>query len=151
MTDLAATLPNLWQRLSTALSDTKADTSLPATPNAAPATETDAVPEVPVPLPHPPAHYPPTAPTKPSAKDAPRLSPVPLSGPPASEHPAAATITAPAPQTTPDIAAPSAPVMHGSRPLSNTARSFRHHTQSFARWRRRPFRCCRTLACTGPP
>ena len=172
MTDLAATLPNLWQRLSTALGDTKAATSLPATPDAALATATDAVPQVPVLSPHPPTHSPPTAPTKPSAKDAPRLSPVPLSSPPPSHHPADATITAPAPQTAPDIAAPSAPVVHGSRPLSDSGRSFRPATQSVAPWRRSPFRCCRALfgrgvrdglqclpppwrlyyaACTGPP
>jgi hypothetical protein len=172
MTDLAATLPNLWHRLSTALDDTKADTSLPATPDAAPATAADAVPQVPVLSPHPPAHSPPTGPTNSSAKDRPRLSPVPLSGPPASDHPADATITAATPQTTPDIAAPSAPVVHGSRPLSNSGRSFWSHTQRFARWRRISFRCCRALfppgvrdglqclpppwrlyyaACTGPP
>jgi len=168
ITDRAATLPNLWQRLSTALGDTKADTSLPTTPDAAPATATDAVPQVPVLSPHPPAQ--PTAPTNSSAKDAPRLSPVPPSGPPASDHPADATITAA--QTTPDIAAPSTPAVHEIRSLSNTARSFRHHTQSFARWRQNPLRYCRTLfpqglrdalpnlpppwrlyyaACTGPP
>ena len=172
MTDLEATLPNLWQRLSTALGGTKADTSFPATPDAAPTTATDAAPQVPVPSPHPPAHSPLTEPTSSSAKDAPGVSPVPLSGPPASDHPADATITAPAPQATPDIAAPSAPVVHGSRPLSNTARSFHHYTQSFARWRRRPLRSRRPLfppgvrdglqclppprrlyyaACTGPP
>jgi len=169
MTDPQATLPNLWQRLSTALGDTKADTSLPATPDAAPATATDAVLEVPVLSPHPPAHSPPTGPTNSSAKDEPRPSPVPLSVPPASDHPADATITAAAPQTTPDIAAPSAPVVPGGRALSNSGRSFRPHTKSFARWRRRPVRCYRTLfprgvrdglpppwrlyyaACTGPP
>ncbi len=172
MTDLEATLPNLWQRLSTALGDTKADTSLPATPDAAPVTATDAVPEAPVLSPHRPARSPPTGPTNSWEKDAPRVSPVPLSGPSASDHPADATITAAAPQTTPDIAAPSAPVVHGSRPLSNSGRSFRPSTQSFARWCRRPVRCCRTLfprgvrdrlpclpppwrlyyaACTGPP
>jgi len=171
ITDPRATLPNLWHRLSTALGDT--DTSLPATPDAAPATATDAVPQVPVPPPHPPAHSPPTGPTNSSAKGAPRPSSVPLSGPPASDHPAGATITAAAPQTTPDSAAPSAPVVPGSPPASNTARSFRSHTQPSARLRRRPLRYCRTpfpsrnvrdgpphlpppwrlyyAACTGPP
>ena len=158
-----ATPPNLWDRLNTALGDTKAHMSLPVTPDAAPATATDAVPQVPVLSPHPSAHSPPMGPTSSSVKDAPRLSPVPPS-------PADATITAPAPQATPDIAVPSAPVVHGSRPLPNTARSFRASAQSFARWRRSSFRCCRALfdvrgglpcppppwrlyyaACTGPP
>jgi hypothetical protein len=172
MTDPRATLPNLWQRISTVLNDTKTDTSWPATPDTAPATATDAVPLVPVLSPHPPAHSPPTGPTTASAKDASRPSPVPLAGPPASDHPADATITAPAPQTTPEIAAPSVSVVHGSRALSNRGRSFRSYTQPSARWCRSPFRCCRALfppgvrdglpclpppwrlyyaACTGPP
>jgi hypothetical protein len=172
ITDLAATLPNLWQRLSTALADTHADTSLPTTRDSAPATPTHAVPETPVLSPPPPAHSPPTAPINSSAKATPPMPQATLSGPPASDHPADATITAAAPQTTPDIAAPSAPVVHGSRALSNSGRSFRPHTQSFTRWRHRPARCCRTLfprrvrdglqflpppwrldyaACTGPP
>jgi hypothetical protein len=172
ITDLASTLPNLWHRLSTALGDLKADTSLPATPDAAPATPTDVVPEAPVLSPHPPAHSPPTGPTSSSAKAAPPTPPATPSGSPASDHPADATITAAAPQTPPDIAAPSAPVVHGSQPLSNSGRSFWLHTEYFARWRRRLARCCRTLfprsvrdrlpslpppwrlyyaACTGPP
>jgi hypothetical protein len=159
MTDPAATLPNLWQRLSTALADTQADTSLPAPPDTAPATATDAVPEVPALSPHPPAHAPPTGPTSSPAKAAPPMPQATLSGPPASDHPAEATITAAAPQTPPDIAAPCAPVVPGSRPLSNSGRSF-------------PFCCYRALfprgardglpclpppwelyypACTGPP
>jgi hypothetical protein len=169
-TDLEATLPNLWQRLSTALADTKAATSLPAMPEAVPATPADAVPDAPVVSPDPPAQVPATGPTKPPAKDVPRVSPVPLSGPPASDQPAEATIATAAPATTPSIAAPSAPVVHGSRPLSNSGRSFRHYAQSFARWRRRPFRAlfpsigvrdglpCLPppwrlyyAACTGPP
>jgi hypothetical protein len=137
-TDPAATLPNLWHRSSTALADTKADASLSTTPEAVPATPTDAVPAAPVGSPHPPAQVPPTAPTTLWTNDAPRLSPLPLSGPPASEQPAA-------PQTTPDIAAPSAPVAHGSRPLSNFGRSFRYYTQFPERWHRGPLRCCRAL------
>ena len=93
ITDPAATLPNLWHRISTALADTKADTSLPATPQAVPAFPADAAPDAPVASPHPPAQVPPTGPT-PSAKDAPRLSPLPQSGSPASESPADAAITA---------------------------------------------------------
>jgi len=171
ITDPQAVLPDLWHRISTALDDTKAGTSLPATPEAVQATPADAVPQVPVLPPHPPAPAPRTGP-RPSAKDAPRLSPVPLSGPPAHHQPAGATITAPAPQTTPDIAAPSAPVAHGSPP-PNSGLSFRYHTESFVRWRRHPLRRCRILflsrnvrdglphlpppwrlyyaACTGPP
>ena len=160
-TDRAATLPHLWQRLSTALDDTKADASLPATPDAAPATPTDAVPDAPVLSPHPPTHAPQTEPTKPSTTiGAPRLPPpVPLSSPPTTDHPPDATITPTAPQTTPDITAPSGSVAHGSRSSPNSGRSS-------------PFRCCRALlprgardrlqclptpwrlchaACTGPP
>lgn len=172
MTDSAATLPNLWHRLNAALGDTKADDSLPAMPGAVPATPADTVPDAPVVPPHPPVQAPQTGPTSPSAKDAPRVAQLPLSGPPASDPPADAAITAAAPKTTPDIAAPSAPVGHASLPMSNSARSFPHRTQSLARWRPRLFRCCRLLfprdvrdglpylpppwrlyyaACTGPP
>ena len=153
--DPQAALPNLWHRISTALADIKADTSFSATPQPVPATPADKVPDAPVASLHPPA--PPTAPAMPSAKDAPSLSPLPLSGPPAD-----ATITTVAPKTPPEIAAPSAPVLH---------RSLRYDTQSFA-CSRRHFRCCRPLfprgvldrpqclpppwrlyyaACTGPP
>ena len=91
ITDPAATLPNLWHRISTALADTNADTSLPATPQAVvPAVP---APDAPVASPHSPAQVPPTGP-RPSAKDAPRLSTLPRSGPPASESPADAAITA---------------------------------------------------------
>jgi transposase len=78
ITDRKASLPNLWHRISTALADTNADTSLPATPQAVPAVPADAAPDAPVASPHPPS-----APTGPSAKDAPRLSPLPQSGSPA--------------------------------------------------------------------
>ena len=122
ITNPAATLPNLGPRLSTALSDANADTSLPATPEPVPATVADTVPDAPAASTRPPVQATPTRPIMPSAKDAPRLSPVPLSGPPASDQPADAAITAAAPEITPDIA----------------ARSFRCSTQSFARWR--PFR-----------
>ena len=163
ITDHAATLPNLWHRISTALADTKADTS-PATPEAVPADPADAVLDAPVVPPHPPVQAPPTGP-RPSAKAAPPVSPVPLSGPPASDQPADATITDAGPRTPPDIAAPFGPVVHRSR-------SFRYHTQSFARSRRRHFHCYRHAffprgardgpqcpppwklyyaACTGPP
>jgi hypothetical protein len=111
ITDREATLPSLWQRLSTALADIKADTSLPAPPDAAPATPTDAVPEAPALSPDPPVQAPPTEPTRLWTNDAPRVSPVPLSGPPASDQPADAMITAAAPETTPGITAPSAPVV----------------------------------------
>ena len=87
ITDPAAILPNLWQRLNAALADTKADTSLPATPQAVPAVPADAAPDARVASTHPPA-----VPTRPSAKDAPHLSPLPQSGPPASDLPADAAI-----------------------------------------------------------
>jgi len=154
--DPAATLPNLWHRLNAALADTPADISLPATPEAAPATPADAVPDAPVASPHPPAS--PTGP-RPPAKDAPRLAPLPRSAPPASD----ATITAAVLRTPPEIAAPSRPVVHRSR-------SFLYRTQSSARWRRCdsqpslprrirvylcasvvPFPCCHYTASTGPP
>jgi hypothetical protein len=170
-TDRAATLPNLWHRLSTALGDPEADTS-PLTPAAESATPADAAPDAPVASPNPPVEAPPTAPTRLWTNQPPPVSPVPLSGPPASDQPPDATTNPTTPETTPEIAAPSAPVMHGGRPLSNSGRPFRYHTQSFARWRRRLVRCCRALfppgvrdglpcppppwklyyaACTGPP
>jgi len=159
ITDPAARFPDLWHRISTALDDTKADTSLPLTPQAVSATPADAVPaDAPVASPHPPA-----PPTRLWTNDAPRLSSLPLSGPPASDPPADATITPAAPKTPPEIAAPSAPVVHRGR-------SFLCHTQSSRRWRRHdsqpslpcrirvylcasavPFSCCRYAACTGPP
>jgi len=163
-TDLQTTLPNLWHRLSTALDDTQADTS-PVTPKAEPATPADTAPD-------PPAQVPPTAPTRLWTNEPPPVLPVPLSGPPASDQPADARTNPTAPGTTPDIAAQCAPVVYGSRPLSNSGRLFRYRTQSFARWRRRLVRCCRALfppgvrdglpcplppwklyyaACTGPP
>jgi hypothetical protein len=171
ITDPAATLPNLWQRIGTALADTKADTAWPATSDAAPASPTDAVPDAPVVSPDPPVQVPATEPTRLWTNVAPRVSPALLSGPPASDQPADAMIIAGTPQTTPGITAPSAPVAHGSRPLCNSGPSFRFCTESLARWRRRPFRCCRALfppgmrdvqrlpppwrlyyaACTGPP
>jgi len=165
ITDPQAFLASLWHRLSIALDDAKADTSLPATPEAVRATPADAVADAPAVLPDPPVPAPPTGPG-PSAEDAPRLSTVPLSDPPAD-----AVITAAAPQTTPDSAVPSAPVGHASRPLSNPGRLFRYPTQSAARWRL--FHFCSALfpsrgvrdalpcprppwrlyyaACTGPP
>jgi len=167
-TDPQAVLPHLWHRISTALADTRADTPLPATPEAVPATPDDAAADAPVASPHP--QVPPTGPTKPSAKDASPVSSALLPGSPASDQPADATINPP--EATPEIAAPSAPVVHGSRPLSNSGRSFRYPTQSFACWCRRLVRCCRALfppgvrdglpcplppwklyyaACTGPP
>jgi len=153
--DPQAVLPNLWHRISTALADTEADASPPATPGPVPATPADETPEPPVAPPHPPA--PPTGPAMPSAK--------------AGVPPSDAKIIAVAPDTTPDIAAPSAPVGHASRPLSNPDRSFRYNTQSFAPRRRRSLLYCRALfpralrdalqcqppwrlcyaACTGPP
>ena len=166
ITDPQAVLPNLWHRISTALDDARADTSLLATPKAVPVASGGAVLDAPVLSPHPPVQAPPTRPKPPSAKNAPRLSPVPLSHPPAD-----AVITAAAPRTTPDFAAPSAPAGHASRPLSNPGRSFRYPTQSVAR--SRAFHCFRVLfpskgvrnalpclpppwrlyyaACTGPP
>ena len=155
ITDPTATFPDLWHRISTALADTNLDTSSLATPEAV------AVPDAPLASPHPPA--PPTAPTRLWTNYAPRVSPLPLSGPPASDPPADATITPAAPKTPPEIAAPSAPVVHRSR-------SFRYHTQSSPRWCRRdsqpslprrirvylcasvvPFSCCHYAASTGPP
>ena len=163
ISDRAAMLPNLWHRLSTALDDAKADTSLPATPGAVPAAAGGAAPDAPVVSPHAPVQAPPTEP-RPSAKDALLLSPLPLS-----DSPDNAVITSAAPQTTPDPAAPSAPVGHASRP--HPGRSFRYPIQSVARWR--AFHCFRALfpsrgvcdalpclpppwrlyyaACTGPP
>jgi len=131
ITDLEAAFPNLWHRLNAALADTSAETSPPPTPE--PAAPADAVRDAPVASPHPPA---PTGPTELSAKDPPRLSPLPLSDPRSD----AATIAA-APPTTPAVTAPSAPVGHASPPLSDPGRSFRYDTQSFARSRRRHFRC----------
>ena len=78
ITDLEAILPNLWHRLNAALADTKADTSLPTTPQPVPAVPADTGPDALVASPHPPA-----ASTRPSAKDAPRHSPLPQSSPPA--------------------------------------------------------------------
>jgi len=158
--DRAAAFPNLLHRLNAALADTNTDASLSITPQAAAATPTDAMPDAPIASPQPP----PTAPTTQWTNHAPRLSLLPLSGPPASDPPAEATIAAAAPQTPPDTAAPCATVRHRSR-------SFRSDTQSFARQRRRHFRCrplfpravrnrlqclppSRRLcyaACTGPP
>jgi len=164
ITDPTAAFPSLLHRLSTALEDAKADTSAPATPDAAPATPPGAVPNAPVASPHPPVQAPPTAPTSQWTNRAPRISPLPLSGLPAS-HRQAATITTAAPQTPPDIPAPSEPVVHRSR-------SFRYHTRSFAPRRRSRCRLCRApfprslrddlpsrpppyrlyyAACTGPP
>jgi len=166
ITDPQAVLSNLWHRISTALDDARADTSLPATPQPVPAAPADEAPDAPVLSPHPPMQAPPTRPRPSSAKDAPRLSPVLLSYPPADD-----VITAVAPRTTPDLAAPSAPAGHASWPLSNPGRSFRNPTQSVAR--SRAFHCFRVLfpskgvrdtppclpppwrlyyaACTGPP
>jgi hypothetical protein len=167
ISDHAATLPNLWHRLSIALDDAKADTTVPATPEPAPATPAGAVPDVPVLSPDPPAPAPPTGPAMPPVKAS-----APLSGPPASDQPPDPPITTAAPQTTPHIAATPAPLVHPSWPSSNLGRSFRHHTQSFAPWCRPSFRYCRALfpralrdalqcqpppwrlyyaACTGPP
>ena len=159
--DPAVFFPNLWHRLSTALAETKADASLSTTAEAVPPTPADTVRDAPLMPPHPPVQAPPTGPTRLWTNDAPRLAPVPLSGPTASDHPAAV-----APKTQPDIAAPSGPVGHRSRP-------FRYGTQSFARRRRRHVRRCRAFvhargvrdglqcvppprrlchaACTGPP
>jgi hypothetical protein len=146
--DPQAVLPNLWHRLSTALGDTKADTSLPATPEAVPAAPADAMPDASLASPHPPA-----PPARLWTNDAPRPSPLP---------PSDAPITAAAPRTSPDIVAPSAPVAH-------RCRSFRFDMQSFARRRWCRFRSLfpRGLrdgpqclpppyrlyyaACTGPP
>ena len=158
ITDPASAFPNLWHRISAALADTQADTSLPATPRAAPATPADAMPDAPVASPHPPA-----PPTRLWTNDAPRTAPLPLSGLPASDQPHDATITTAAPRTPPDTAAPSRPVVHPSL-------SFRYRTQSSARWRpcdsqpslpRRirvylcasvvPFSRCHYAASTGPP
>jgi len=171
-TDPQAVLPNLWHRISTALADTRADTPLPATPEAVPATPDDPAADAPVASPHPPVQAPPTGPTRLWTNEPSPVSSVLLPAPPASDQPADVTITATTPETTPEIAAPSAPVVHGSRPLSNSGRPFRHPTQSFACWRRRLVRCCRALsppgvrdrlpcppppwklyyaACTGPP
>jgi len=146
MADPEAMLPNLWHRLSTVLGDTEADDSLPATPQAIPATRADTMPRAPVLPPHSPVQAPPTGP---SAKDAPRAAQAPPSAPPASDPPADAAITAPAPKTTPDIAAPCAPVGHASPRLSNPGRSFRYDTQFFARRRPRLFRSCRPLFPRG--
>jgi len=172
ITNPAATLPNLWHRLSTALSDTNADTTLPATPEPVPAAPADTLPDAPASSTQPQVHAPPTGPIMPSAKDAPHVSPVPPSSPPASDQPADPAITAAAPQTTPDIAARSAPVGPGSRPLSTPGQSFRYRTQSFARRRLHHARCRPALfppgardrlqcvpppwklhyaACAGPP
>jgi len=161
ITDPAAAFPNLWHRINAALAETQADTSLPATPQAAPATPADAMSDAPVASPHPPA--PPTAPTKLCTNDAPRPSPLPLSGPPASDQPPDPTITTAAPETT--------AVGHAGPPPSNSGRPLRGRTKYFARWRRRPLRCGRPLfppglrdalqrappcrpcypTCTGPP
>ena len=164
--DPAAAFPSLWHRLNAALADTNAGASLSTTPQPVPATSTDAVPDAPIASPGPPAQAPTTGPTTLSAKDAPSVSPLPLSGPPASDPPTHATITPAAPQSTPHIPTPSAPVVRRSR-------SCRYRTRSFARWRRRRVRCHRALfprslraslqcpqppphrlyyaACTGPP
>ena len=158
LTDLQAAFPNLWHRLNAALADTSADACLSTTPPAVSATPADAVPDAPVVPPHSPVQAPPTGPTRPSAKDTPRVAPLPLSDPPAD-----ATIIAAAPRTPPEIPAPFGPVVHRSRP-------FRHHTQSSTRWRRRdsqprlprrirvylcasvvPFSCYHYAASTGPP
>jgi len=48
ITDPAAALPNLWHRISTALDDTDAETSLPAKQEAVPTTPADALPDAPV-------------------------------------------------------------------------------------------------------
>lgn len=148
--DREARLPNLWARLSAALGDAEADTALPAPPDA--------------------EQLPATGAARPSAKAAPRLSPAPLSSQPASDQAADVAITAAASETTPHIAVPCAPVVHGSRPLAGPGRSFRNHVQFLTR--RRPVRHCRALfargvrdglpclpppwrlyhaACTGPP
>jgi len=153
ITNRAATLPNLWHWLSTALSDANADTSLSATPEPVPTTLADPVPDAPAASTQPPVQATPAGPIMPSSKDAPRLSPLPLSSPPASGQPADAAITAAAPEITPDIAARPAPVVHGSRPLYNSARS----TRSLACWRpfrrRAPFspRVRDGLQCVPPP
>ena len=165
MADPSAAFTNLWHRLNAALADANLDTSAPATPEAVPATPPGAVPDAPVASPHPPVQAPPTAPTRLWANEPPRVSPLPPSGPPASDQPADASITAAAPQTQPDIAAPSGSVAHRSR-------SFRSDTQFLARRRRLHFRGRRPLfprgardalqchppprrlcyaACTGPP
>ena len=129
ITDPAAAFSNLWHRLNAALADANPDTSAPATPQAVSATPTDVVSDAPVASPHPPA--PPTGP-RPPAKDASPLSPLPMSRPPASHPPADPAITAAESQTTPDIAAPTAPVVHASRPLSNPGRSFLYRTKYVA-------------------
>ena len=133
ITNPAATLPNLWHHISTALGDTKADTALPATPEALLATPADEVPDAPVAPPDPAAHVPATSS---SAKDAPRVSPIPSSGPPAFHQPADATIPVVAPQTVPAIA----------------DRSFRNSIQSVPPWRcPRPFRPSSALFPPGAP
>jgi len=147
MTDPRAALPNLWYRLSAALGDIKPETSSPTKPEAVPTIPGNAVPDGPLVPPHPPA-----PPTRRSAKAS-----APLSGPPASDRPPDATITTAAPETTPDVTAPSRPLVEGGRPLANFGRSFRCCAQSLARRCRRPFqgssqpwRLC-YAACTGPP
>jgi len=162
ITDPQAILPNLWHRISTALADTNADASLSTTPEAL-ATPADVVPDAPLASSHPSVQAPPTAPASQWTNQAQCLSPLPLSGPPVSDQTADATITAAAPDTPPDIAAPSAPLVRRSTSLL-------YSTEHFARWRRRisqsslprrirvflcasvvPFSCCHYVACTGPP
>jgi len=144
--DRAAAFPNLLHRLNAALAHTNADASLSITPQAAAATPTDAMPDAPIASPQPP----PTAPTTQWTNHAPRLSLLPLSGPPASDPPADPAITVTASQTTPDIAAPSAPAVHVSRSLSTPGRSFQYHTQPFARLHRHPARSPRHGRPMGP-
>ena len=158
ITDPAARFPDLWHRISTMLDDTKADTSLPPTPQPVPATPANAIPDAPLASPHPPA-----PPTTQWTNLTPRPSPGPLSDPPTSGPPADAAITAAVPANPPDTAAPSGPVVR-------RCQSFLYHTQPSARWRRSdsqpslprrirvylcasvvPFSCYHYAACTGPP